>query len=219
VWDGTFSERRIEVLTIFLVVLAIIAIYVVSVYARAWLAAQQNPESWALAMDLVDLQKTGKIGTRSEAAKKVAMKKRATELTGILAEANKNIAKVMADAAKAYPTFPEAPGHVLTIEQLDLAMEYLSVEDRFKDIDETAKRYIIDLMAHDPRRWDGQLERKDEFMNNMSKNLLSYIASTSKLIENAYIYFDHPTTPNPSPEYRRAWDAKVEEWRRFIADR
>ena len=209
-------------LTVFLVVVAIIAIvaiYVVSVYARAWLAQQQDPESWALAMDLVDLQRTGKMGTRSEAAKKVAMKKRATELTGILAEANKNIAKVMADAAKPYPTFPEAPGHVLTIEQLDLAMDYLRVEDKFKDIDETAKRYIKDLMAHDPRRWNGQLERKDEFMNNMSKNLLSYIASTSKLIENAYIYFDHPTTPTPSPEYRQAFDAKVNEWRQFIADR
>jgi len=155
-------------LTAFLVVMAIIGIYVVSVYARAWLAAQQDPESWNLAMDLVDLQNTGKMGIRSNAAKRTAMKKRATELTGILVEANKNIAKVMADAAKAYPTFPEAPGHVLTIEQLDLAMDYLRVEDKFKDIDETAKGYIKELMLEDPRHWQGRLELKDQFMNKMT---------------------------------------------------
>jgi len=204
-----------------------------SMSLRYWAGDNERLQGWA---DLFEPRNKNELGERKNAewaaeekAKAIAEILRKTNYESRQAIANSSVSRKdtavqsRPDSAPTravnYPTFPEAPGHILSIKRLDSAMEYLRAEDGFKDIDETAKRYIKDLMAYDPRKWAGQLERKEQFQDSINKNLMQYIANTTKLIDNAYIYFDHPSTPTPSPEYLKAFEARVEEWRQFIASR
>ena len=222
---ATVASESLPAIGIFLILLLLIAggvglgKMVKNNYVK-WKEDVSDPVAQNIALDIMDLQRTGKLGNRSEAAKRVHAERYA-ETAQREAQATKREAERerAVPNAGSYPTFSEAPGHILSIKQLDNTMDHIETQDIFRDIDETTRRYIKELMAEDPRRWAGYLERQEQYTNTMNKNLMTIVTGTSDLIEKAYRYFDHPSTPSPSPEYLQAFDAKINEWRQFIADR
>jgi len=57
-------------LTVFTIGLVVVAGAYLLVLALQWAAEKSDPESWALAQDILELQETGKLGNRSASARR-----------------------------------------------------------------------------------------------------------------------------------------------------
>jgi hypothetical protein len=53
----------------------------------------------------------------------------------------------------------------------------------------------------------------------MEANRVKQISQLSQLISLTYEYIEREDTPEPSPEFKRAFDAKVQKFRDYVASR
>ena len=76
-----------------IIIVGCIALYVGFVLLRHHLMLETD-EDYRFAVDLMDIQRTGKMGTRSQRGKDEARKEQAKALTEILRKTNKDIAEL-----------------------------------------------------------------------------------------------------------------------------
>jgi len=209
------------ILLILFILLVIVAVFVGLVCLGA-----KDDEDWKLAMDIADINRTGKVGSRSNLGKKYQAKQALANLNAAMAETIKAIEQSKSapyqyryDPTSGYTDMRMggAFGNETVLDAVDFALDYLKMETDWRDIDHTAMRYMKELKQYGvPGAWDAKMEKTEKFMEKMNDSCKSIIGSTNSMIESAYKTMGQPDA-NIDPAYRKAFEAKVNEWRQFMA--
>ena len=178
-------------------------------------AAKRDP-NWALALDLVELQETGKLGMRSESSRR-AQGIADSGLLGANTGGQSKPAPVSPQATfnRTNPPSPPPGMGMANLDHIDSAVAVLEMEVGFRDIDNTALRYLRDLTQHDSSKWSSKIVEHQAFMSKMDKTLIGIAGGVISMIDTTERTLANPNTVI-DPAYRQAFEAKADTVRKFI---
>ena len=102
------------------------------------------------------------------------------------------------------------------IEVLDDRLRNLRSDIKWRKIDETALKYAGELSRTDPAKWKEIAEKKEAFMGRMDAIFEKGLNNLQRRVELGYKAINNPEY-NVDPAYRKAYEAKVQEVRDFLA--
>jgi hypothetical protein len=164
---------------------------------------------------------------------KTVLDERVVKLTKILAEANKNIAelnlpkstsekseyKYIHDPNSGYTDMRMSGvlvGGKTALDILNDDLRDLKLQARFLKLDDANIGYLKRLVAHAPGQWTDRLAQKRQFTDKMTGYFFDGIESINKWIEMGYDAMNKQGV-NTAPDYRHAFESKVQEVRQFLA--
>ena len=214
-------------LTVFMVVVAIIlAISAYPFIARFLLLASMDEEQRNYALDFEDLHKTGKMGNRWSGWKdkdtvegKVITESSTSKSTIGKSKPMPTPSKVTfkrSDQKSKYTDMYTLSGGESHLDRVNRTLRELRLQGKFLKLDDANIGYLQQLTAHDPSQWKDRLAEKKQFTDKMTEYFMHEVERLQKRIGMGNDAMNKPGV-NVDPAYQKAWDAKVQEARQFLA--
>ena len=209
------------ILLILLIPLVIVAVFV----GLVCLGAKDN-EDWKLAQDIADINRTGKVGNRSELGKKYNCGYDIDHARKVMMEGKKMQPKqpVQIETIRrfSYP-FPTYTGvgsdRMVTVDDIDSLLGFLKESDRGRVVvHEQARQYLKELIQIEPGKWEAMLQRKEQALVSMDKSTADLIGAIAGMIDTTAKTLQRPDV-KPSVQFRQAWDEVVQEFRDYVSRR
>jgi hypothetical protein len=103
------------------------------------------------------------------------------------------------------------------LDYINESLRDLRLEAKFLKLDDKGIGYLQRLVKQDTSQWKDRLAQKEQFTDKMTKLFIRGVEQMNGWVERGYMAMNKPGV-KVDPAYRKAFEAKAQEVRQFIAE-